>query len=79
MGKAPEAFGSRAGARYSIGAPIDLDRVYYFDPQSRITRDISELDPAASEIAEAGWGGLTELSGKLADVVADAVAGDRGT
>jgi len=52
-------------------------KVYYFDPQSRTTHDISLLDPAASEIAEAGWGGLTELSGRLADTVADAAAATR--
>jgi hypothetical protein len=54
-------------------------RVYYFDPQSRRTRDISLLDPASSEIAEAGWGGLTELSGRIADIVADAAAAVRVT
>jgi hypothetical protein len=54
-----------------------IARVYYFDPQSRSTRDISLLDPASSEIVEAGWGGLTELSGRAADIVADAAA-DRG-
>jgi hypothetical protein len=54
-------------------------KVYYFDPQSRRTRDISLLDPASSEIAEAGWGGLTELSGRLADIVADAAAAVRVT
>ncbi len=54
-----------------------IAKVYYFDPESRNTRDISHLDPSASEITEAGWGGLTELSGKLADLVADTVAGDR--
>jgi hypothetical protein len=52
-------------------------KVYYFDPSSQTTRDISHLDPASSEIAEWGWGGLTELSGKLADMVADAAAADR--
>jgi hypothetical protein len=56
-----------------------IAKVYYFDPQSRTTRNISLLDPAASEIAEAGWGGLTELSGRLADMVAEAAAGDRPT
>ena len=54
-----------------------ITRVYYFDPQSRAARDISLLDPGASEIVEAGWGGLTELSGRLADIVAEAVAADR--
>ena len=54
-----------------------ITRVYYFDPQSRVARDISLLDPGANEIVEAGWGGLTELSGRLADIVAEAVAADR--
>jgi putative AbiEii toxin of type IV toxin-antitoxin system len=53
-----------------------IAKVYYFDPESRTTRDISLLDPGAGEIVEAGWGGLTELSGRLADVVADAAAVD---
>ena len=49
-------------------------RVYYFDPETRHTRDISLLDPSSSEMVEAGWGGLTELSGRAADLVADAAA-----
>ena len=49
-------------------------RVYYFDPRTRTTQDISHLDPAASDALEAGWGGLTELSGRLADMVAEAEA-----
>jgi hypothetical protein len=52
-------------------------KVYYFDPSSQTTRDISHLDPASSEIAEWGWGGLTEMSGRLADMVSDAAAADR--
>jgi putative AbiEii toxin of type IV toxin-antitoxin system len=47
-------------------------KVFYFD--SGETRDISGLDPASNELAEAGWGGLTELSGRLADVVAETIA-----
>jgi putative AbiEii toxin of type IV toxin-antitoxin system len=54
-----------------------LSKVYYFDPQARTTHDISILDPSATEMAESGWGGLTELSGRLADLVADAVASNR--
>ncbi len=49
-------------------------RVYYFDRESGKTRDISNLDPASAEKVEAGWGGLTELSGRVANAVADAVA-----
>ena len=50
-------------------------RVYYFDPASAQTRDISNLDPGAEDIAESGWGGLAEFSGRVADVVAGVVAG----
>ena len=49
-------------------------RVFYFDPRSGKTRDISNLDPGARDSAEAGWGGLAEFSGHVADVVADVVS-----
>jgi len=49
-------------------------RVYYFDRESSEVKDISNLDPGAAEEAEAGWGGLGEFSGRVADVVAKAVA-----
>ena len=45
-------------------------RVYYFDGENQKTRDISDLNPGAKDPAEAGWGGLTEFSGHVADVVA---------
>ena len=45
-------------------------RVYYFDRASGRTREISNLDPGAADAAEAGWGGLTEFSGRVQDVVA---------
>ena len=48
-------------------------RVYYFDAKSGEARDISDLDPASEDAAEAGWGGLTEFSGRVADVVAGVV------
>jgi hypothetical protein len=55
-------------------------KVYYFDPQAKIARDISALDPASSEEFESGWGGLTELSARAAEIVARAAArhGGRG-
>ena len=53
-------------------------RVYYFDPSAGTTHDISKLDPAAEESMEAGWGGLTEFSGRVADIVAEAVAACSG-
>lgn len=49
-------------------------RVHYFDRQSGCTRDISALDPSAEEEGEAGWGGLSEFSGRANDAVARAVA-----
>jgi hypothetical protein len=45
-------------------------RVYYFDRTTRRTHEISNLDPGAADAAEAGWGGLTEFSGRVQDVVA---------
>ena len=48
--------------------------VYYFDAGSGQTRDISSLDPGAEDRAESGWGGLTEFSGHVADLVANVVS-----
>ena len=45
-------------------------RTYYFARDGRV-RDISNLDPGSDDIAEGGWGGLTEFSGRVGDVVAD--------
>ena len=61
-------------------------RVFYFDRSSgsasHVVRDISTLDPGADDPQEAGWGGLTEFSGRVGEVVAEAVsnggAGDGG-
>jgi hypothetical protein len=52
-------------------------KVHYFD-QSGTTHDISNLDPAAEGTMEAHWGGLTEFSGRVADIVAEAVAASGG-
>ena len=49
-------------------------RVYYFERESGQTRDISNLDPSSQEVAEAGWGGLSEFSGRANEVVARAMA-----
>jgi hypothetical protein len=45
-------------------------KVYYFDAANGQTRDISALDPDD----EAGWGGLSEFSGRVNAAVARAVA-----
>jgi hypothetical protein len=49
--------------------------VYAFDRQSGKVSDISNLDPGSENINEAGWGGLSEFSGHVADIVANVVAG----
>ena len=46
--------------------------VYYFT-RDGIVKDISTLDPGAEQNEESGWGGLTEFSGHIGDVVAQVV------
>ena len=48
-------------------------RVYYFGGDGK-TREISNLNPGAQDLEEAGWGGLTEFSGRVANILAAAVA-----
>ena len=48
-------------------------RVYHFSRDGSV-REISDLDPGAEDDREAGWGGLTELSGQVGDVVAEVAA-----
>ena len=45
-------------------------RTYYFK-RDGIVHDISDLDPGSDDIAEGGWGGLTEFSGNIGDIVAE--------
>lgn len=47
-------------------------RVYYFDREGK-SHDISNLDPCSENIWEAGWGGLSEFSGRVNEVVAEIV------
>jgi hypothetical protein len=44
-------------------------RVYYFQKDG-IVKDISTLDPGSDQTGESGWGGLTEFSGRVGDIVA---------
>lgn len=48
-------------------------RVHYFQRDGTV-QDISSLDPGAEDGATAGWGGLSEFSGHVGDIVARAVA-----
>jgi hypothetical protein len=47
-------------------------KVYYFD-RSGEARDISNLDPGSENSFEAGWGGLSEFSGHVNEIVAKIV------
>ncbi|MDE0060969.1 MAG: AAA family ATPase [Defluviicoccus sp.] len=47
-------------------------KTYYFARGGRV-HDISDLDPGSEDIAEGGWGGLTEFSGRVGDIVAEVV------
>jgi len=52
-------------------------RIYYFDPETGKTKDISALDVDGEEAGEDGWGGLSEFSGRANTAVAMAVANAR--
>ena len=45
---------------------------HYF-ARNGVVKDISNLDPSSDENDEAGWGGLSEFSGHVGDIVADVV------
>jgi hypothetical protein len=49
-------------------------QVYDFPGHGQPVRDISGLDPTASDPAEASWGGLLDFSGRANDAVATAMA-----
>ena len=55
-------------------------RTFYFDPEPKKgasnTTDITELDPGADSEIVSGWGGLSEFSGRIADIVAKVVGRD---
>ena len=57
-------------------------RVYFFDrtDDEVEVRDISSLDPGDDDDRVAGWGGLSGFSGRIADIVGDALSpsGARG-
>jgi energy-coupling factor transporter ATP-binding protein EcfA2 len=48
-------------------------KVYYFQRGGTV-HDISRLDPGAEDTAESGWGGLSEFSGRVGEVVARVAA-----
>ena len=61
---------TKALAKSALGKLIS---VQYFKPGEG-PKDISSLDPGAGESDVAGWGGLTEFTANVGDVVAEVVA-----
>ncbi len=62
---------STAGTNKMAQEALKKDyRVQFFDRNGRV-KDISSLDPAADDRAEADWGGLTGFSGRVGDIVAE--------
>src|SRR5262245_8149311 len=49
-------------------------RVYFFEGTNGKVRNISKLDPSAAIEQEANWGGLSEFSSRVNDIVARVTA-----
>ena len=65
------ALKSTLKTRQMADSALESDfRTYYFARDGKV-RDISHLDPGSDDMAEGGWGGLTEFSGKVGDIVAE--------
>jgi len=50
--------------------------VFFFDAKTRQTRDISTLDPNNPDTNVNTWGGMTEFTTQIGDIIAKQVAGD---
>jgi len=71
-----DLFGLRVGPQTKPLAEAALAktaRVFYFTRQGDV-RDISRLDPAAEDDSESGWGGLTEFSSQVGEIVSRVAA-----
>lgn len=63
------------GLRRVAEAALDKTcKVYYFEGETGIAHDITELDPGAMNDKEASWGGMLEFTGRANEVVASAMA-----
>ncbi|HJU40941.1 MAG TPA: AAA family ATPase [Tahibacter sp.] len=66
-----DIFGLKTGGSMKELAERALDKelkVHYFQRNGSVL-DISNLDPSADSSEENGWGGLTEFSGRVGDIV----------
>jgi len=60
-----------------LGAALEKEyRTYFFDRTKAgvVIKDISSLDPGDEDEGVAGWGGLSGFSGRIAQIVGDAVS-----
>jgi hypothetical protein len=67
--------GTRKLAEAALEATVAVTYLDFRDDQRVYSQDISGLDPAAVDDSEAGWGGLTALSSRISDRLADALGG----
>lgn len=69
--KAPKSQGLLEVAEAAMAKDI---RVFHFDSDTQQARDISTLDPETGESGVDGWGGLSEFSSRVNEVVGRVVA-----
>lgn len=74
---APDTKENRALAGDVLGLTCKTHHFGWHEGKVRVT-DISTLDPGDGKREIAGWGGLTEFSSHVADIVADTVADSGG-
>ncbi|HEY8428722.1 MAG TPA: AAA family ATPase, partial [Sandaracinaceae bacterium] len=65
--------GINAVAASALHMDFRVFALRYGDDRLAEAEDISALDPASSNVVEAGWGGLTGLSSRIAEAVSKAV------
>ncbi len=65
---------TQAMQRLATTAMKKTVKVFYFEREMGVTRDISELDPSLEQVGDAGWGGLSEFSGRANEAVARSAA-----
>ena len=70
-------YSSLHACRSTLEDPTAKDAaVFYFDTESGTTRDISSLDPNDTNRAVNSWGGLTDFSSQVGEIIARHATGD---
>lgn len=60
---------SDAGTKVLAEAGLNKELKVYFFGRDGVVKDISNLDPGSENETESGWGGLTEFSGHVGQIV----------